>query len=208
MMGKNVLDKGQIAKGLSHIAEHLVEIAEAIDNELCKTISGDCESDWISARNKVSKAFAAISPKHGISDRLPRDEVGLVALEAMSSLVKVAGGYQRIFFMIDMLKEVEFDAVFMDSLSSISKKVYESVVALKKMADDYAENPDAITMGREAIGSLERQVDEEHLIICRQISVVTEENTDYVCYLMRKIVGELEHITDHLLDFAETVEGF
>ena len=207
-MESKILDKTQIAKGLSYIAEHLVEIAEAINNELCKTMTGDCESDWQDTRDKVSRAFDALSPKHGISDRLPRNELGLVALEAMSSLVKVAGGYQRIFFMIDMLREVEFDAVFMDSLGSISRKTFESVVALKNMADSYDENPDALTIGREAIASLERQVDEEHLIICRQISVATEEHPDYVCYLMRKIVGELEHITDHLLDFAETVEGF
>jgi len=207
-MGTDTLDRAQIAEGLSHIAEHLVEIAEIIDKELCRAITGECESDWQSDRDKVTKAFQKISPKHSISNRLPSDEVGLIALEALSSLVKIGGAYQRIFFMIDMLRDVDFGAVFMDSLSSISRKVYEAVVALKEMADAFPENPNALTEGREIISKLEREVDEEHIIICRQISVATEGHPDYVIYLMRKIVGELEHIADNLQDFAETVEGF
>ncbi|MFW9799850.1 MAG: PhoU domain-containing protein [Candidatus Thorarchaeota archaeon] len=207
-MVTDVLDRPQIAKGLSHIAEHLVEIAEAIDKELCKALTGECESDWETDRERVTKAFQKISPKHSISNRLPSNETGLIALEALSSLVRIGGAYQRIFFMIDMLRDVDFEAVFMDSLSSISRKVYESVVALKNMVDAFPDNPNAFTEGREVISKLEREVDEEHVIICRQISVATEGHPDYIIYLMRKIVGELEHITDHLQDFAETVEGF
>jgi hypothetical protein len=206
-MASEVLDREQIARELSHFAEHIVEIAGAIDNELCQAMTGECESDWQTTRKTISKAFQAISPKHAISNRLPTNEVGLIALEALSSLVKIGGAYQRIFFMIDMLRDVEFDNVFRDALSSISRKVYDSVIALKNMADSFPENPNALTEGREVISRLERQVDEEHIIICRQISVATGGHPDYVIYLMRKIVGELEHITDHLLDFAETIEG-
>lgn len=207
-MEDEVLDEMQISRGLSQIADKLVEIAAAIDEELCRTVTGECESDWSTARERVFKAFRALTPKYNISERLPSNEIGLVALEAMSSLVKIAGAYQRIAFMIDMLSEVEFERIFMDSLSSISRKVYESIVALKNMADSYPENPNALTEGREAISKLEREVDEENIIICRQISVATEGHSDYICYLMRKIVAELEHITDHLQDFAETIEGF
>ncbi|MHA2142508.1 MAG: hypothetical protein ACXADC_16165 [Candidatus Thorarchaeota archaeon] len=204
----DVLDRTDITKGLAHIAEHLVEIAEAINRELCKAITGDCETDWETDRDKVAKAFQKISPKHSISNRLPTNEVGLIALDALSSLVKIGGAYQRIFFMIDMLRDVEFEAVFMDSLSSISRKVYDAVLALKTMADEFPENPNALTECSETISRIEREVDEEHIIICRQISVATEGHPSYVVYLMRKIVGELEHITDNLLDFAETIEGF
>ncbi len=207
-MTSEVLDRTDIAKSLAHIAEHLVEIAEAINRELCKEITGDCESDWETDRNKVTKAFQKISPKHSISNRLPTNEVGLIALEALSSLVKIGGAYQRIFYMIDMLRDVEFGAVFMDSLSSISRKVFDAIVSLKNMADSFPEDPNSITECSETITRIEREVDEEHIIICRQISVATEGHPDYVIYLMRKIVGELEHITDNLLDFAETVEGF
>ncbi len=204
----DVIDRNAIIKGLAHITEHLVEIAEAIDRELCTAITGDCESDWETDRDKVAKAFQKISPKHSISNRLPTNEVGLIALEALSSLVKIGGAYQRIFFMIDMLRDVEFGAVFMDSLSSISRKVYDAVVSLKNMADAFPSDPNALIECSETISRIEREVDEEHIIICRQISVATEGHPDYVVYLMRKIVGELEHITDNLLDFAETVEGF
>jgi hypothetical protein len=203
-----VLDRTDIAKGLAHIAEHLVEIAEAIDRELCKAITGDCESDWATDRSKVTKAFQKIIPKHSFSNRLPTNQVGLIALEALSSLVKIGGAYQRIFFMIDMLRDVEFEEVFMDSLSSISRKVYDAVLALKNMADGFPDDPNAITECSETISRIEREVDEEHIIICRQIDVATEGHPGYVVYLMRKIVGELEHITDNLQDFAETVEGF
>ncbi len=202
------MDKIEISKGLAQIAETLVEIAALIDEELCRTMTGECESDWSTARAQVFKAFKSLTPKYEISERLPSNEIGLVALEAMSSLVKIVGAYQRIAFMIDMLREVEFEAIFMDALSSISRKVYESVVALKNMAYAYSEGPDALEEGRKAISRLERQVDEENIIICRQISVATGGHSDYVCYLMRRIVAELEHITDHIQDFAETVEGF
>ncbi|MHA2193453.1 MAG: hypothetical protein ACXAAR_08505, partial [Candidatus Thorarchaeota archaeon] len=65
-MTSEVLDRTDIAKSLARIAEHLVEIAESINRELCKEITGDCESDWETDRNKVTKAFQKISPKHSI----------------------------------------------------------------------------------------------------------------------------------------------
>jgi hypothetical protein len=204
----DALDRKDIAKALADITEHLVEIAEVIDRELCSAITQDCETDWETDRGKVTKAFQKIIPKHSISNRLPTNELGLIALEALSSLVKIGGGYQRIFLMIDMLRDVEFDAIFMDSLSSISSKVYDAVVSLKNMAYSFPEDPNSITECSETITRIEREVDEEHIIICRQISVATEGHPDYVVYLMRKIVGELETITDNLLDFAETVEGW
>ena len=141
-------------------------------------------------------------PLNGARRFNPHENVG------RELLVKIGGAYQRIFFMIDMLRDVEFGAVFMDSLSSISRKVYDAVVSLKNMADAFPSDPNALIECSETISRIEREVDEEHIIICRQISVATEGHPDYVVYLMRKIVGELERITDNLLDFAETVEGF
>ena len=206
-MSEEVLDKSQIIDGLDHIAEHLVNIAAAVDNEICRTVEGDCESDWDSARDLVGQEFKAISPHYRMAVDLPSNELGITALEAMSSLARIRGAFRRIVLMIDMLRDVDFQPVYMDALGSISKKVYEAVVALRTMVSSYGENREAFAEGRIAISKIERQVDEENIIICRQIEVTEGGDSPFVCYVMRKIVGELEDITDYLRDLAEVIEG-
>lgn len=206
-MSGEVLDRSQIIDGLAHIAEHLVNIAAVVDTEICRTIDGECESDWDSARDSVVEEFKAISPHYRKVMSFPSNELGITALEAMSSLVKIRGAFRRIVLMIDMLRDTDFQPVYMDSLGSISKKVHEAVVALRTMVSSYGENPEALTEGRMAISKLERQVDEENIIISRQIEVTEGGDSPFVSYVMRKIVGELENITDYLRDLAEVIEG-
>lgn len=206
-MSEEVLDKSQIIDGLALIAEHFVNIAAAVDNEICRTVQGDCESDWDSARDAVGEEFQAISPHFRMAVNLPSNELGITALEAMSSFVRIRGAFRRIVLMIDMLRDVDFHQVYMDSLGSISKMVHEAVVALHTMVSSYGENRDAFTEGRIAISRIERQVDEENIIISRQIEVTEGGDSPFVCYVMRKIVGELENITDYLRDLAEIIEG-
>ncbi len=206
-MSRDILDRSQIIDGLTHIAEHLVNIAAAVDTEICRTIDGECESDWDSARDSLADEFKAISPHYRMAVGFPSNELGITALETMSSLVEIRGAFRRIVLMIDMLRDMDFQPVYMDSLGSISKKVHEAVVALRKMVSSYTENPEALTEGRMAISKIERQVDEENIIISRQIEVKEGVDSPFVCYVMRKIVGELENITDYLRDLAEVIEG-
>jgi len=201
------IERADIVDGLERISEHLERISAAVDDEICRTITGECESDWVTSREVIASEFASMIPLFRLTFRLPANETGLVALDAMSTLLKIEGAYHRIVLMVDMIRDVDFESIYMDSLGSISKKVRESVFALKNMALEYRENPEVFSQGRETISQLEREVDEENIIICRQISVATGGHSDFVCYVMRQIVGELERITDHIEDLVEILEG-
>ncbi|MHA2380560.1 MAG: hypothetical protein ACXADS_14890 [Candidatus Thorarchaeota archaeon] len=206
-MSGEVLDKSQIIDELAHIAEHLVNIAAAVDTQICKTVDGDCESDWDSARESVGEEFKAISPHYRMAVSLPSNELGITALEAISSIVRIRGAFRRIVLMIDMVRDVDFQPVYMDALGSISKKVYEAIVSLQTMVTSYGANRNAFAGGCVPISKREIPVDEENIIISRQIEVTEGGDSPFVCYVMRKIVGELENITDYLRDLAEVIEG-
>ena len=75
--------------------------------------------------------------------------------------------------------------------------------ALRKMIDQRIENLEESHDTLEVIIRLEREIDEDNIVICRQISVATHGDTDFVCYIMRKIVAELEHISDYAKECAE-----
>jgi len=49
---------------------------------------------------------------------------------------------------------------------------------------------------------LEREVDENNIVICRQISTATGGNSDFLSYMMKKIVSDLEHISDYVKECA------
>ena len=66
-------------------------------------------------------------------------------------------------------------------------------------------NPEAAKEDLEAIFKLEREIDEDNIVICRQITVATEGDSPFICYIMRKVVRELEHISDKLKECAEII---
>jgi uncharacterized protein Yka (UPF0111/DUF47 family) len=106
---------------------------------------------------------------------------------------------------MDTLQDETFDEIFMDSLSTISTKVNEMIVALNRMVNQRKDNLDEAEDTLELIFKLEREIDEDNIIICRQISVATGSDCNFVSYIMRKIVAELEHISDYVKECAEIV---
>ncbi len=93
----------------------------------------------------------------------------------------------------------------MDSLTNIASKVESQFGILKNLAKNSLEDHDAAKEDLEAIFRLEREIDEDNIVICRQITVVSEGESSFTCYIMRKIVRELEHISDKLKECAEII---
>jgi len=91
----------------------------------------------------------------------------------------------------------------MDSMTVISAKVYEMMTALKLMVSQREANSDESEETLELLIKLERQIDEDNIVICRQISIATGGDSDFTCYMMRKIVADLEHISDYAKECAE-----
>jgi uncharacterized protein Yka (UPF0111/DUF47 family) len=104
-----------------------------------------------------------------------------------------------------MLQEEVFNEIFLDSLTAISERVHEMMTALKLMIGQRAINKPESEETLELIIKLERQIDEDNIVICRQISVATGGDSDFPCYMMRKIVADLEHISDYVKECAEIV---
>ncbi len=104
-----------------------------------------------------------------------------------------------------MLQEDAFNEIFMDSLTTISSRVNEMMTTLKLMINQRVSKAPESEDSLELIFKLERQIDEDNIIICRQISVATGDETDFPCYMMRKIVADLEHISDYVKECAEIV---
>ena len=67
------------------------------------------------------------------------------------------------------------------------------------------EDPVSAVSALETVLRLEREIDEDNIVICRQISTATGGNPDFLCYMMRKIVSDLEHISDYLKECAVIV---
>ena len=93
----------------------------------------------------------------------------------------------------------------MDSFTKISSSVIEQFNVLKKLVDVRTEGSQSGKDELDLIVKLERQIDEDNIVICRQISVKTGGESDFTCYMMRKIVAELEHISDYIKESAEII---
>jgi uncharacterized protein Yka (UPF0111/DUF47 family) len=96
----------------------------------------------------------------------------------------------------------------MDALNTISSKVRESLQALNIMVEQAKDQPQKALETLETIAKLEREIDEDNIIICRQIDVATEGDSNFICFIMRKIVTELEHISDFVKECAEIIADF
>ncbi|MFX1485051.1 MAG: hypothetical protein ACFFCP_17875, partial [Promethearchaeota archaeon] len=96
--------------------------------------------------------------------------------------------------------------IYMDSFTTIASHVREQFSVLKKLVDIRVDDTEAGKDELDQIVKLERQIDEDNIVICRQISVKTGGESDYTCYMMRKIVAELEHISDYIKECAEIID--
>ena len=79
------------------------------------------------------------------------------------------------------------------------------MTALKLMISQRESNQEDAEDTLELLLKLERQIDEDNIVICRQISIATGGDSDFTCYMMRKIIADLEHISDYAKECAEII---
>jgi hypothetical protein len=201
------LERKEILERILEIVEPFETVSELVSKEIART--ADSHSDqWHDSRKVIGGQVKSMHSRYKFAMKLPPDELGLSALAAISNLIGVQHSFSQIFVMIDMLHGQTFDEVFMDSMVGISEKVTREITSLKNMIGTCTESPDDTSECFKEIMRLEREIDEDNIIVCRQISVATRGDSDMICYLMRKIVRALEHISDYVKECAEIIADF
>jgi len=174
-LSDETMNRSQVLEVLCKILERQAEITEILEQRLCDT----CD--------------------------LPRDELGISAQAASSYLLRIQCTLAHVLLMIDMVRGASFSEIYMESFRSIIQKVYEEFIAVKHMTGQCGDNPEEMSSALQSVLRLEREIDEDNIIICRQVTVATGGESDFICYMMRKIVRELEHISDYLKACAEII---
>ncbi len=185
-----------------------IEVHENISASVGTRLCDQCEAgadEWEVKRKKITDQLKGLTGKYAFARKLPRNELGVAALAILTYIIKIQHTFSQVVIMIDMIGGESFDEVYMDSMNSISTKIHEQLITLKNLTAEQKNNPEAALEALRAIMKLERQIDEENIVICRQISVANEEEPGYTCYIMRKIVSELEHISDFIKEAAEII---
>ena len=204
-----VLERNQILEAIGEILERLASISTFISSRICDDCetSDEMKKEWLDKRKKMTDHLRGLVSKFSFSLRLPRDELGILAQGIISNLLQIQYSFAKVLAMIDMVHGDTFGEIYMDSLTTITSKVHEQLVLLKNMTQETISNQDAVNNTLEAILRLEREIDEANIIICRQISVRENEDGEsgFNCYMMRKIVSELEHISDYGKETAEMI---
>ena len=141
------------------------------------------------------------------SKKMPRNDLGIMALAVIEYLIRIQHILAQVLVILDSLRGDTFSEIYMNSLTTISSKVNEQIVTLKHMIEINSSDPESVKADLEHIIKLERQIDEDNIVICRQISIKTAggDESDFSCYMMRKIVAELEHISDYVKECAEII---
>jgi len=103
---------------------------------------------------------------------------------------------------MDMTRNDSFNAIYMDSLTNIAQRVNEQFLALSNLVKLCEEDLESAVSAPETVRRLEREVNEDNIVICRQISTATGGNSDFLCYMMRKLVLDLEHSSDYMKECA------
>lgn len=202
-MSNETLDRQTILIHLGKIIEIQEHIADYIHKRLCVRCDELADPTWIDRRKEAFKQIRTLIDKYSFSRQLPLDELGIMTQSIVSHLLNIQHTFLRVLVMIDMLKDESFNEIFMDSMTTISKKVHEMMVALKLMISQRGSNSEEAEASLDLLIKLERQIDEDNIVICRQISVATGGDSDFTCYMMRKIVADLEHISDYAKECAE-----
>jgi uncharacterized protein Yka (UPF0111/DUF47 family) len=199
------MDRETIMGNVSNILEVQEKVSEYIHRRLCVNCDELADEEWLNKRKAAFKLIRGLIDKYTFSKRLPLDELGILTQSIISHLLDIQHTFLRVLVLIDILQDEPFNEIFMDSLSTISSKVNEMMTALRKMVNQRAENLEEAEETLEILIKLEREIDEDNIVICRQISVASGSDCDFVSYIMRKIVAELEHISDYAKECAEIV---
>jgi len=204
-MAFDFLDRTAILTHLEAILSVQEQISEYVHKRLCVSCDDLSDESWDVRRKEAFKFIRSLIDKYAFSRKLPRDETGILTQSIISHLLDIQHTFLRVLVRIDMLQEEAFNEIFMDSMTTISLRVHEMMTALKIMVGQRTSNTTESEDTLELIIRLERQIDEDNIIICRQISVATGGDSDFPCYMMRKIVADLEHISDYVKECAEIV---
>jgi hypothetical protein len=210
-MSDDFLTKDEILSGFLKILDLQQKISDYIDRKLCGQFCDQAagpevtDEEWIEQRKKTFSFLRALMDKYMFSKKLPRDDLGIMALAVIEYFIRIQHTLAQVLVILDSLRGDAFSDIYMDSLTTISSKVNEQIGILKHMIEVNVSDPESVKADLEQIIKLERQVDEDNIVICRQISVKTAggDESDFSCYMMRKIVAELEHISDYVKECAE-----
>ncbi len=204
-MSETVFSRKEILEKTAGVIELLESIASFVEKRLCDTCE-TAEEEWAEKRTNIMKYLKNLISKYDFAHLLPRTELGIASQAVLTQLLQVQYTFAQVVVMIDMIRGEPFSDVYLDSMSAISSKTYQQLTALKNLALENVSDHEAAMTAFQAVLRLEREIDEDNIVICRQISVASVEGkTDYTCYIMRKIVGELEHISDYIRDTAEII---
>ena len=195
------IDKTQILEYLRVIIYKQAVISELINGKLGCPDSISFE-EWTEKRQKISRQLEGLVEAYKFSARLPRNDLGITAQAAMSYLLKIQCTFANVSVMMDMTRNDSFNEIYMDSLTNIARKVNEQFLALSNLVQLCEEDPESAISALETVRRLEREIDEDNIVICRQISTATGGNSDFLCYVMRKMVSDLEHISDYMKECA------
>ncbi|MFW9888557.1 MAG: PhoU domain-containing protein [Candidatus Thorarchaeota archaeon] len=207
-MSDEYLDRNEILIQLEAILDVQEKVSLYVDDRLCRECEVEEGESWEERRNKAFKHVRGLIDKYAFSRKIPRDELGILAQSIISNLLNIQHTFLRVLVMIDIIRDEAFNEIFMDSLTTISSKVHEMMSALKNMITQIIEKKEESNDTLDLILKLERQIDEDNIVICRQISVATGGDSDFISYMMRKIVAELEHISDYAKECAEVLSEF
>jgi hypothetical protein len=199
------LNRNQILDQSSKIIEILGGISDFIYQRLCGQFDDLEEGELGARRKKAFQKFKGLIERFTFFKMLPRDNLGIKGQAAVSYMFRIQHALGEVLIMIDMLGDESFGDIYMDSFTAISSKVMEQFAVLKKLVEARAENSEDGKDELELIVKLEREIDEDNIVICRQISVKTGGESDFTCYVMRKVVAELEHISDYIKECAEII---
>lgn len=210
-MSDDFLSKDEILTGFLKILDLQQKISDYIDRKLCGQFCDQSagpevtEEEWTDQRKKTFSFLRALMDKYMFSKKLPRDDLGIMALAVIEYFIRIQHTLAQVLVILDSLRGDAFGEIYMDSLTTISSKVNEQIGTLKHMIEVNVSDPESVKADLEQIIKLERQIDEDNIVICRQISVKTAggDESDFSCYMMRKIVAELEHISDYVKECAE-----
>jgi len=208
---EEVLTRTEILAVLAKVLKLHVQISEYVSDKLCcpSTEADMLSDDWIAKRKKAATNLRSLMDKFSFSRRLPKNDLGIMTQAIIDYLLRIQLTFAQIVVIIDSLRGESFGEIYMDSLTTIAGKVHEEIVTLLHMVGVLESDPESVKADLDQIVKLERQIDEDNIIICRQISVKTAEGeSDYSCYMMRKIIAELEHISDYVKECAEILADF
>lgn len=215
-MSDDFLTKDEILSGFLKILDLQQKISDYVDRRLCGQFCDQTadpevtQEEWTEMRKKIFTYLRSLMDKYMFTKKLPRDDLGIMTLAVIEYFIRIQHTFAQVLVILDSLRGDSFGEIYMDSLTTISSKVNEQIGTLKHMIEINVSDPESVKADLEQIIKLERQIDEDNIVICRQISVKTAggDESDFSCYMMRKIVAELEHISDYVKECAEILADF